>query len=126
MQILRPLIYVFLLVKYGRKSYTPVKVAFCVDIVSILFSIYRFKKASNVSKGDPSTHAYRLRSLEKQQINKRIWEALLKYLIRDPIFDDFTKKFAFKVFTGLRISPKIFDLLISIVNSFRYISIYEK
>ena len=109
------------MMKYGRKSYTPVKVAFIIDMVSIVFSIIRFKKSGGSGKENK-----RLRSLEKQFIIRRIWEALLKYLIRDPIFEEFTKRFAFKVFSTLRLSPKLFSFLISIVNTFRYISIYEK
>lgn len=47
-------------------------------------------------------------------------EILIKYLIRDPIFEDYTKHFISKLFTFLRISPKILALLVSIINYFRY------
>jgi len=51
---------------------------------------------------------------------RRIWGALIRYLIRDPIFEDYTQPIALKVFTTLRISPKIFGLLLSIVSYFKY------
>ena len=45
--ILRPFIYVYSVMKYGRKSYTPVKISFMLDVVAIMVSIRRLSKASN-------------------------------------------------------------------------------
>ena len=42
------------------------------------------------------------------------------YLIRDPIFEDYTQPIALKVFTTLRISPRILGLILSIVSYYRY------
>lgn len=39
--ILRPFVYVFCVMKYGRKSYIPVKIAAIMDGVSIFISISR-------------------------------------------------------------------------------------
>ena len=51
---------------------------------------------------------------------RRIWNALIKYLIRDPIFEDYTQPIALKVFTTLRISPRIFGVILGIISYFRY------
>jgi hypothetical protein len=58
--------------------------------------------------------------VERKEIMKRIIEILAKYLIRDPIFEDYTKRFIGKLFGFLRISPKILAFLYSIINYFRY------
>jgi hypothetical protein len=63
---------------------------------------------------------YRLRSIEKRELHKRIRITLLKYLIRDPIFEQFTKKALEKVFGALKISPKLLGLLFSLLNYFKY------
>ena len=62
----------------------------------------------------------KLRSIEKKELVKRIWKIIIKYLIREPIFEDMTKPFLAKIFGMLRISPKILGLLVSVLNYFRY------
>ena len=64
----------------------------------------------------------RLREVEKQELVKRIKNALLKYLIRDPIYYTYTEPLAAKVFSTLRISPRILGLILSIVNYYKYYS----
>lgn len=114
--ILRPFIYVYCVMKLGKKSYTPIKVALVLDILSIVVSTIRLNRSSNtVDKKQ------RLRSVEKKEIMRRIWETLLKYLVRDPIFDTYTKVFLERIFVALRIT-KLLPILMSIVNYFRYYS----
>ena len=116
--IIRPAVYVGQLMIHGRKSYVPIKTALYLDITAILLSIYRLYKSANSKKKGPAGE--RLSRIERQQIVKRIYEALLKYLIRDPIFDAYTKVYMGKVFTALHISPRLLNFLISIIHYFRY------
>ena len=61
-----------------------------------------------------------MRQVEKKELVRRIWELIIKYLIREPIFENYTKVFLAKLFTILKISPRIFGLLLSVLNYFRY------
>ncbi len=90
-----------------------------LDSLAILVSLYRLSKAGS-NKNMSSSKNERLRSIERQELTKRIKDSLLKYLIRDPIYENFTKKLLEKVFLTLRISPKLLSLLFSLLNYFRY------
>jgi hypothetical protein len=126
--IIRPFVYVYSVMKYGRRSYTPIKIAAVIDLISIFITMIRLIRASSSYHKSNRTHGQvpkkektaHLRSIEKKELMKRIWGALLRYLIRDPIFENYTKMIALKIFTTLRISPRIFELLISLVSYFRY------
>jgi mannose/fructose/N-acetylgalactosamine-specific phosphotransferase system component IID len=37
----RPVVYVYCMMKYDRKSYTPVKATLVMDFISIIGSLYR-------------------------------------------------------------------------------------
>jgi len=139
--IVRPFIYVYSIIKYGHKSYTPVKISLLLDLIGIVITLSRLIQASNgqqapsqdVQGGQQSSRHYvedpnrspqkntrRLKQIEKKELMRRIWNALIKYLIRDPIFEDYTQPIALKVFTTLRISPRIFGVILGIVSYFRY------
>ena len=45
--IFRPFIYVYLVMKHGRKSYTPIRISFILDVISILITFSRLIQASN-------------------------------------------------------------------------------
>lgn len=150
LMIIRPFIYVYSIMKCGRKSYTPIKISLAMDLISIIVSLNRLIKASKTNRpatviqpqqidqhyqqvsGPDSGGASnaqgaivvkssgRLRSIEKNQLMKRIWGSLIMYLIRYPIFEDYTYPVALKIFTTLHISPRILGLLLSIVSFYRY------
>lgn len=42
--IIRPFIYVYSVMKFGKKSYQPLKIALVIDLVSIVLSIIRLNK----------------------------------------------------------------------------------
>lgn len=44
--ILRPFVYVYSVMKYGRKSYTSVKIALLMDAIALMVSVHRLNKAS--------------------------------------------------------------------------------
>jgi hypothetical protein len=114
--ILRPFIYVYSVMKYGRRSFKPIKIALVLDIVSIGISLIRLIRSAN-----SKDKKHKLRTIEKKEIMRRIWETLIKYLVRDPIFESYTKVLLERVFGALRIS-RLLPLLLSIVNYFRYYS----
>ena len=45
--IFRPFIFVYLVMKHGRKSYQPIKISLMLDLISILISFSRLIQASN-------------------------------------------------------------------------------
>lgn len=48
--IIRPFIYVYSVMKYGRKSYTPIKISLALDIISILVTLSRLIQAASPQK----------------------------------------------------------------------------
>ena len=44
--IARPVIYIYSVLKYGRKSYTPIKISLALDILQFLFSMLRIFRSS--------------------------------------------------------------------------------
>eukprot|EP00347_Sterkiella_histriomuscorum_P018838 403343978 len=122
--ILRPFIYVYSVYQYGRKSYTPIKICAIIDALAIMVSLHRLSKSQPPSQSQNGSQKIerkdKLRSIEKQQLLKRIRETLIKYLIRDPIFENYTKVVLERLFSALRISPKILQLLLSLIGYFRY------
>lgn len=92
-------------------------------MVAILISLKRLYSSQATNSNDSSDRnakRNKLRSVERKELERRIKETLLKYLIRDPIFEGFTKRFLEKLFSILRISPKILGLLYSLLSYFRY------
>jgi len=88
---------------------------------AILISLKRlYSSSSNDTNNDSDSRKSKLRSVERKELERRIKETLLKYLIRDPIFEGFTKKILEKLFTALRISPRLLGLLYSLLSYFRY------
>jgi hypothetical protein len=61
-----------------------------------------------------------LKEIEKREIMKRIWEIVMKNLIRDPIFDKFTRQIIVKLFSVFRLPNKLLEIIFSIVSYFRY------
>ena len=108
LHIIRPVIYLYLVMKHGKKSWIPVKVSFAIDLV-IIFLV--FLKLIGSEK---------LRSIERRDLTRRNIYSLLKYLLRDPIYETFTLKVLQKLFSILRLPDTLFGLLMSILNYYRY------
>ena len=115
--IIRPVVYVYLVYKHGRMSYYPIKVCLVLDLIAISISFRRLsaKEASVGSDG----RKHRLKSVERRELARRIRDTILKYFLRDPIFEVFTKKILEKIFSTLRLSPSILDVVLNLVNYFR-------
>ncbi|CDW78719.1 UNKNOWN [Stylonychia lemnae] len=121
--ILRPFVYVYFVIQYGRKDYMPIKIIFAMDMIAILISLKRLSQSqsSGLDESDQlSSRRNKLKSVERRELVRRIRETLLKYLIRDPIFEGVTKRVLEKLFSILRISPRLLGLLYSLLSYFRY------
>ncbi|KAF9911253.1 Peroxisomal membrane protein pex16 [Lobosporangium transversale] len=80
--ILRPLIYVLAMRKYGQKSWYPWFLSLTIELVSRT-SIRHFLKTSRANG--------RATPLEKDEMKRRLW-LLLYYVLRSPFYDQFTKE----------------------------------
>ncbi|TPX64188.1 hypothetical protein SpCBS45565_g06030 [Spizellomyces sp. 'palustris'] len=87
--IFRPLVYVLTLRRYGSKSYKPYLISLTLELGSLLASLHR-----------PQT------SLEKDETKRRCW-LLLYYLLRNPVYERFTKERLDAFVEGARKRPLI-------------------
>ena len=61
-----------------------------------------------------------LRNIEVQEITRRCYLTLLKYLVRDPVFSVYTKPFIERVLRRVRIPHTAIALLFAFINYYRY------
>ena len=108
LHIIRPFVYIFLVMKHGKKSWVPIQISLAMDLL-IIFLV--FLKLIGAEK---------LRTIERRDLTRRNITSLLKYLIRDPIYENFTLKVLQKIFGFLRIPNALFGILLSVLNYYRY------
>ena len=108
LNIISPFIYVYLVIKYGKKSWTPVQVSLAIDAFTAFLVGLRL------------IGSQKLRSIEKRDLIQRCRLNFLKYLIRDPIFSEFTLSIIKSLFRILRLPTYLLGLLLSILNYYRY------
>ena len=119
--ILRPVVFVWLVLKRGKHSSLPLKVCLWLDIVSAVIGMLRIRRSNEQEQRETQTKQHLiLSSDEKQQIKQRIRTSFLKYLIRDPIFTSKVMPFASSVLTKLRVPPLMIGYFASYVNYFRF------
>lgn len=94
--------------KHGRKSWTPIWVSFALDLLIIVLVFLRLSSSE------------RLRHIERRDLTKRNTMSLMKYLIRDPIFENYTLVVLKKLCMILRVPKAIFGIILSILNYYRY------
>ena len=111
--IIRPFVYTYAVLKCGRRSYQPLKIALALDSVMLLTTMARLVR-------DEKKHGKKLKNLERRYMVRRVWLAVLKYAMRDPLFERYTKPYIEKVFQILRVNPTIRAIILSIMNYFRY------
>nr|KAJ3423242.1 Peroxisomal membrane protein pex16 [Polyrhizophydium stewartii] len=94
--ILRPLLYVLAIKKYGSRSYKP-------WVLSLLVELFSFGTAFN-----PHTRALKssLTDLERDEVKRRAF-LFLYYLLRNPFFGDYTKERLVAFSTSLSTKPVI-------------------
>ncbi|KAM0946769.1 putative peroxisome membrane protein, Pex16 [Dioscorea sansibarensis] len=85
LSVMRPLLYVLLIRKYGIRSWFPWVVSLAVDLTGISFLSF----ATNPKHTDKES-CYQLSSSEKEEIKRRK-RILALYLMRDPFFTKYTK-----------------------------------
>ena len=105
---MRPFVYIYFVMKYGRKSWLPLQVSLAMDVM-IIFLV--FLKLIGAQK---------LRTIERRDLKKRNLISMLKYFLRDPVFENYTLKVLRKVFEILKIPKFIFGILLSVLNYYRY------
>ena len=108
LHIIRPFVYVFLIMRHGKNSWVPFQVSLALDLLMVGLT---FLKLMGRQK---------LRTIEKRDLNRRCWWSLVKYLIRDPVYESFTLPFIRKVFSMLRIPDALYGIVLSILNYYRY------
>ena len=108
LHIIRPFVYVFLVMRHGRGSWVPFNVSLGIDLL-IIFLV--FLKLVGMQK---------LRTIEKRDLSRRSMWSLLKYLIRDPVYEAFTLPLIRRLFAMLWIPEALFGIVLSILNYYRY------
>lgn len=108
LHIIRPFVYVYLIMKHGKKSWVPLQVSLAMDALTIFLV------------GLKLFGAEKLRNIERRDLVRRSIWSLVKYLIRDPIYESFTLKVIQRVFGILRIPESLYGIVLSILNYYRY------
>lgn len=91
LEILRPLVYVFLVMRHGKKSWIPIQVSLAIDIFStclVLIKLFGKDKMEKIGRRD---------------MKMRMYMAMAKYLLRDPIYESYTEPLLKRVLSILRI-----------------------
>lgn len=118
--IVRPVVYVWAVMKYGRKSYTPIKLSAVLDILQIVIGVTRLFRSRQQEHKQGQIHAKKqhlvLNDTEKTQIKKRIQTSITKYLVRDPIWSQHIVTRLEKYCRMIRIPQFLVASFISIVN----------
>lgn len=127
LNIVRPAIYVWAVIKFGRKSYTPIKIAAVLDITQFIIGRVRLHRSHQCESKADNLHTKKqhfvLSSTEKNELWHRTRSSVLKYLVRDPIFTQFTKPMIEKYLGKTRVIPQaIISYLIAYINYFRFYS----
>lgn len=78
LHIIRPFIYLYGVMKYGKQSWRPIAWSFSIDVLTWFLV---FLKLIGSSK---------LRTIERRDLRQRVRMSMLKYLLRDPIFEQYT------------------------------------
>ena len=108
LHIIRPFVYVYLIMKHGKKSWVPLQVSLAMDALTIFLVGFKLFGAE------------KLRNIERRDLVRRSIWSLVKYLIRDPIYESFTLKIIQRVFGILRIPESLYGIVLSILNYYRY------
>jgi hypothetical protein len=105
----------WLLIKFGVKSYKPIWISLLFDLAQLVIGLIRLKR-SNLQQG------LQLQLVEKNEIASRIRSSLLKYLVREPIFSRVVKPGLENVCGKLWIPSAFVSYFIAYINYYRYYS----
>ena len=86
----------------------PIWISLAIDVLVILLVFLRLGSSE------------KLRHIERRDLTKRNTMSLMKYLIRDPVFESYTLPALKKLCMVLRVPKAIFGIMLSILNYYRY------
>lgn len=108
LEILRPLVYVCLVMRHGKKSWVPIQVSLAIDIFSICLVLVKLFGRDKLEK------------IGRRDMKMRMYMAMAKYLLRDPIYENYTEPLLKRVLSLLRIPSFIQELLVIQLSYYRY------
>jgi len=103
LNLVRPLIYLGMLMVFKQKSYLPLIVSLIVDIIILKF----YRKEEKFVQQKIFSFEY----------NRRYF-GLFFYIMREPIFSNFTKPLVKGFLSKIWISPWIIDLILNLLSYF--------
>ena len=112
--ILRPVVYMWSLIRSGVNSYKPIIISLLLDLAQLIIGIIRLRRSGEEGKS--------LSVVEKNEITQRIRTSFLKYLIREPIFSRMVKPGLEKLCGKLWIPSAFVGYFIAYINYYRYYS----
>lgn len=104
MLILRPVIYMYLFLKFGNRSYIPIAASLLIEIFGIFIGMQKLAKCKNET--------------ERQELTGR-WRGIFKYALKEPIFSQYTIRIVHTLLYRFISAGKI-GFVISILNYFKY------
>ena len=108
--IFRPAIYIYLVMKHGKKSWVPIYLTLALDT---FIAFLTFLKLIGAQK---------LKTIERNDIKRKFMLSMLKYLLRDPIFEKFTVKIIRRLFKMMKIPMQLYEIVYNILSCWRYYS----
>ena len=72
------------------------------------------------SPNNDSHNGKRLRNIERREMMRRIWVSFMKYLVRNPIYEQYTKPILIKVCKGVILNQNVVTLVLALIDYFRY------
>ena len=108
--IFRPAIYIYLVMKHGKKSWVPIYLTLALDS---FIAFLTFLKLIGAQK---------LKTIERNDMKRKFMLGLVKYFLRDPIFEKFTVKIIRRLFKFMKIPMALYDIVYNILSCWRYYS----
>ena len=108
LQIIRPLVYVCLVLRHGHKSWVPIQVSLAIDLVSVGLVLLRLFGSEKIEK------------FGWREVKMRHYAAFSKYLLRSPLFESYTEPAIHRLLTFLRIPQLIQDIILAQISYYRY------
>lgn len=102
--ILRPFLYMFLLLKYGKESYRPFMISLLIEFAGIISSLFMINSWKTET--------------EKEELKGR-WKYLLKYFLKEPFFSQYTIRIVY-ILLHRFISDRKIKFVLSILTYFEY------
>jgi len=118
--ILRPVVYVYSVLKYGRRSYKPIQISFMFDICQLVISAIRLWRSAKAEQKEGKGKSGMLSQIEAFEIKRRCQISALKYLVRDPVFTDYTMPILIKLLNRMHVPTVVSTYLLAYIKYFRY------